>query len=334
MACPNLLESVLNLSLEFASAVLVLDGNRGGSRGLETEIPPDVVSVLDEFADSNEGTAMVEAGRRALFELGKIPASLHWSDGGRESLYNLIHQAVIEAESYGQNNGALKRRFAIDLVSRVLRQYAPSPLFEMVEDVVMQPYLGVLIDWTVEVLNLHDAWPPVTKVKIPGFLTGRFGWVLRIQTWIWRAVAGLWSVVGFPSAYERRLRDALERTAPQIRALELVMPPSAVQRDLSEILGVLARVGQLTAPHVRIAAKLLKIAARVAGETPEQRRQLAYAVMRLLLKRAYADNWLTVAVLNSSLGDYLIRELVSSTDFVLERNGLLAPAPAMASALI
>ena len=278
---------------------------------------------------------MVEAGRRALVELGKIPALLHWSDGGRESLYNVIHQAVIEAESYGRNNGALKRRFAIDLVTRVLRQYAPSPLFELVEDVVMQPYLGVLIDWTVEVLNLHDAWPPVTKVRIPGFLTGRFGWVLRIQTSIWRAATGLWSVISFPSALRAPFRrDALAKTAPQIRALEQVLPPSSIQRDLNEILSVIARVGQLTSPHVRIAAKPLQIAERVAGETPEQRRQLAYGVMRLLLKRAYADNWLTVAVLNSSLGDYLIRELVSSTDFVLTRNGLLAPAPAMASALI
>ena len=70
---------------------------------------------------------MLEAGRRALVELGKIPALLHWTEGGRQALYNLIHQAVIQAERYGQNSGALKRRFAIDLVTRALRQYGPSP---------------------------------------------------------------------------------------------------------------------------------------------------------------------------------------------------------------
>ncbi len=119
---------------------------------------------------------------------------------------------------------------------------------------------------------MHDVGPPVTKVRIPGFLTGRFGWLLRTQGSLWRAVAGLWSVFSFPSAYERDLRDALEKTAPEIRALELVLSLSAFQRDLNEILSVIARVGQLTAPHVGIAAKLLKIAARVAGQTPEQRR--------------------------------------------------------------
>ncbi len=312
-------------SLWEGAADLLLGFNRcaGISRRSEPELPPDIEELLEKFRTTDEASALLEAGRQAFAELGKIPAFLHWNEGLRQALYDLILQTVVQSERFGDHNGALKRRFAVDLVTRVLREYEPSNLFELVEDVTIQPYVGVLIDWSVEVLNFHDAWPPVKHVKIPGFFSGRYGSLLRVQGWIWRAVTMVRDFSVFPSAYERDVRDALAKLNPQIRALKQVLPPSVLRRDLEEVASIIAQVGHLTAPHVRIASSLLRLAATIAAETPERRRQLAYAVMKTLLRRAYGDNWLALTVLDSAIGDFMIREMMRSTEWVLARNGLL-----------
>jgi len=321
MTCTNLVGSFLSFGARLTDALLGFD--RSGTAASDVELPPEIEALLDEFNATNEGLPMLEAGRQGLVELGKIPALLKWNQGLRQAIYDLILQTVVEAERYGEGNGELKRRFAIDLVGRVLRDYQPTPLFELVEDVTVKPYLGVLVDWTVEVLNVHNAWPPVTEVKIPSFYSGKYGALLRLQSWVWRIITTVRDAVVYPSNYERNLRDSLRKVAPQVQSLKAVLPPSAQRRNLEEIASTIARAGHLTAPHVRVASLLLKAAARIADQTPEQRRELAYAVMRLLLKRAYANNWLAVSVLDSSIGDFMIAEMVRSTEWVLARNGLL-----------
>jgi hypothetical protein len=278
---------------------------------------------LDQFASTADGPSMLAAGRHALIELGKIPVLLKWNQGLRPALYDLVLKTVAEAERFGSGSGVLKRRFAVDLVSRILRDYEPSPLFELVEDVTTEPYVGVLVDWTVEVLNVQDAWPPVTRIKIPGFYSGRYGVLLRLQGWLWRLITAVRTIVTFPSAYERNLRDALRKIDPQVQALKTALPPSTERQNLDAIATIIAKVGRLTAPHVRMAVSLLKMADSIAQESPEERRQLAHDVLKILLERAFADNWLVLNVIDSSIGDSLITEIVRSTDWVLAQNGLL-----------
>jgi hypothetical protein len=323
MNCPNLLELAISFGARLTDVVLGVDASRRTPSTSDQELPADIARVLDEFARTNEGAAMVEAGRQAFVEMGKIPTLLHWNIGLRQSVYDLVLQTVVQAERYGDSRGALKRRFAVDVVTRIIRVYEPSPLFEVIEDVGMHPYVGVLIDWTVEVLNLHDAWPAVTTVRIPKFFSGRYGWLLSVEGWIWRAMTGLRQLFIYPSAYERDVRDALMKLEPQVRSLEAVLPPSALHGDVEEVTNIVARIGRLTAPHVRIASSLLRIAARVAEQSPEERRQLVYNVMRILLKRAYAGNWVALTVLDSGVGDFIIGDMVHSTEWVLACNGLL-----------
>lgn len=330
MSCPSVFRAAFTFGATLTDTLLVLTGS--GRERPEPEFARDVVKLLDQFAGSSDGRPTLEAGRQALVEFGKIPSLLNWDQGLRQAFYDLTLKTVIEAERFRGHNSTLKRRFAVDLISRVLREYEPSPLFELVEDVSIKPFVGVLVDWTVEVLNVHDAWPPVTHVKIPGFYSGQYGVLLRLMSWIWRLISAAGSALIWPSAYERHLRDALRKAGPEIHSLHTALPPAAQQQNLEQIATIFAKVAKLTAPHVRLAISLLKLAARIANESPEKRRELAGAVFRILLERAFADNWIILEFLKSSGGDFLISELVRSTDWVLARNGLLPlsegdPAP-------
>src|SRR5207244_2025503 len=101
--------------------------------------------------------------------LGEIPITLKWRDGLRRDLIALVHSAVEQAERFGDGKGEKKRQFAIDLVVRVLRRYDQSgiQLIPPIENAFIAPFVGVIVDWSVEVLNIHDAWPPIRQVTFP-----------------------------------------------------------------------------------------------------------------------------------------------------------------------
>lgn len=63
---------------------------------------------------------MLAACRQALNEAGKIPTLLNWSQGLSQAIYSLTYNIVIQSERYSPGTGELKRRFAIDVVTRIL----------------------------------------------------------------------------------------------------------------------------------------------------------------------------------------------------------------------
>lgn len=329
MICFNFLEEILSLGARLTETVF---GVRGPSDlQPESAVAAEIVDVVERFTASDEGYSMLEACRQALNEIGKIRALLNWNQGLSEAIYALTHKVVIESERYGPGTGELKRRFAIDVVTRILRAYEPTPLFEVVEDVSIQPYIGILIDWTVEVLNFHQAWPTVSKVKLPSIYSGKYGLLLRVQGWMWLLFRAIQRMVTYPTAYERNVRDALGRLQPQEQALLGALPPASAQRKEDEIVSIVVRIGKLTAPHVRVMISVLKIADELAGETREQRRVVAFEVMKTLLLLAVQDNWLATAALSSGPGDFLIREMTNCVDWVLSRNGLLPSSGKMSA---
>ena len=329
MICSNFLEEILSLGARLTEAVFGVRGH--GDVQPASAVDAEIVDVVERFASSDEGCLMLEACRQALNEMGKIPKLLNWNQGLSEAIYALTHNVVIESERYGPRTGELKRRFAIDVATRILREYEPTPLFEVVEDVSIKPYIGILIDWTVEVLNFHQAWPRVSQVKLPGIYSGKYGLLLRVQSWMWLLFRAIQRTVTSPTAYERNVRDALDRLQPQVQALLGVLPPESARRKEDEIVSIVARIGKLTAPHVRVMISVLKIADELAGETQEQRREVALEVMKTLLLRAVQDNWLATAALSSGPGNILISEMTNCVDWVLSRNGLLPSSGKMSA---
>ncbi|MFZ0304438.1 MAG: hypothetical protein WAL75_17230 [Terracidiphilus sp.] len=328
MSCPNFLEEILSLGTRLTESFF---GESRRSGQPESAVAAEIEEVIERFTSSDEGSSMLEACRQALNEAGKIPTLLNWSQGLREALYALTYNVVIQSERYGPGSGELKRRFAIDLVTRIVRAYEPTPLFEVVEDVTFHPYIGILIDWTVEALNFYQAWPPISHVKLPGIYSGKYGLLLRLQAWMWTLFQAIRNVVTYPTAYERNMRDALGKLKPQVNALHSALPPASVQRKMDEIANIVVRLGKLTAPHVRAMISVLKIADELAGETQEERREVAFEVMKTLLLQAVQDNWFAAEALSSGLGNFLVREMTNCIDWTLSRNGLL-PSTAKKSA--
>ena len=235
---------------------------------------------------------------------------------------------IYQAERFGDDSGPLKRRFVLDLLTRVFRRYNQNglPFIAPIEETFVKPFLGVSIDWCVAVLNLHGAWPPVKRVQIPKLFHGRYGRVLRIglhllRLWVWLSESFV-----APTKYERNLRHAERALQPEIDNFVAALPPAQVHGLVEELATMVQRVGQLTAPHLNTIDALLRLSNELRELKPAERRETIVRIIQELLRRAYARNSFAVAFIDSAFGDFFIREMVENTEWVLARNGLL-PAP-------
>lgn len=294
---------------------------------------PEVDQVIEHaeelFDEIRARRLEISTDAREIFQLlGEIPITLKWHDGLRRDLVRLIHRAVEEAERFGDGTGEKKRQFAIDMVVRVLRRYNQSGIYLIppIENAFVVPFVGVIVDWSVEVLNLHNAWPPVKKVAFPSIFQGSYGWLVKLGVGVFRFVTRLRELFFFPSKYERNLRDAMANAEPDIQVLLNDMPPERMREAVTEVVNILVEVGHETVPYLHIVDLLLRLSFEISDLTMEERREAAFIILRRLLREAFADDALALAFIDSYFGYLLIQAMVQSTEWILERNGLLPEA--------
>jgi hypothetical protein len=285
-----------------------------------------IEKLLDEFQIEHGGMTIVDAAAEAFRELGEIPHILRWDEGLRAAVHDLVLATVHQAERFGDGTGAFKRRFSVDTVTRVLREYDTTGLIEPVEDVLVAPFVGIQIDWIVQALNIHDAWKPVDHVALPKFFQGRYGNLLRLNAWLWHAWVVLRELVLFPSGYERELRDARRNIDAEVQALYGILPTTSSQYTAELLVNVVAKVGNLTAPHVQTIDSLWRLTEQLGRMSVADREEVVIRAATLLLRRAYAHDDLALSIFDSAIGQFLIRQMVFSTEWVLARNGLLPNA--------
>jgi hypothetical protein len=285
-----------------------------------------IEKLLDEFQVKHGGLTIIDAAAEAFRKLAEIPHILRWDEGLRAAVHDLVLATVHEAERFGDGTGAFKRRFSVDTVTRVLRGYDTTGLIEPVEDVLVSPFVGIQIDWIVQALNIHDAWKPVDHVALPKFFQGRYGNLLRLNAWLWHAWVVLRELVFFPSRYERELRDARRNIDGEVQALYGILPTSSSQYTAELLVNVVAKVGNLTAPHVQTIDSLWRLTEQLGRMSVADREEVVIRAATLLLRRAYADDDLALSIFDSAIGQFLIRQMVFSTEWVLARNGLLPNA--------
>ena len=282
--------------------------------------------LIDEFAE--QGPQLIADARLIFSLIGEIPVALRWHEGLRRELSALIEGAVQEAERFGSGTGPTKRAFATDVVTRVLRRYNIDglPFIPPIDDLLFKPMVGVLVDWSVEVLNLHDAWPAAKRVALPRLYAGAHGQLLRVAVWIWWGLLKLKAAFVFPSKYERELRKAVTKLEPEIVAVLAVLPAKDAREVGDRVVNIVFEIGRATAPHVRLVDRIIRFSGELHDATPAERREAAFRVLRGLVLRAYEDDELALLFLDSSFGDFFLRALVNHTEWVLERNGLLPDA--------
>ena len=321
--------SVASTQYRFWSGLF--DGSRTDTAGQsrsESTLEHEISELLDELRAKRGGLDFADSAREVFRLLGEIPAIVHWNTGLADAHRELILATVHEAERFGDTTGEFKRRFAVDMTIRVLRRYNLSglPIPGPIEDTFIKPFVGINIDWCVTVLNINNAWPPVRNVQIPRLFQGRYGRFLQLGASLLRIWVWLREMFFYPSKYERQLRSATKNLEPQINDLLEVLPPASIHKLAERIATIIARAGQLTAPHVRTINSLLTISAEIQQLTQKEREDVIVTVMRRLLRKAYARSPFAVDFIDSVFGDYLLREMVRNTEWVLARNGLL-PSP-------
>jgi hypothetical protein len=300
-------------------------GSQKGERQSSDIIDKHVKQLLDEFKRQRNGLTVVDSAREAFALLGRIPHLLRWDEGLGEAHRDLMLATIYQAERFGDNSGPLKRRFALDLMTRVLRRYNQDglPFIQPIEDAFVKPFLGVALDWCVATLNTHNTWPAVGKVTIPRLYKGRTGRILWLGLQLLRVWVKLRELFFYPSKYERQVRDAFKKLQPEVNEFVRVLPPARLHDLIEQLANIINDVGKLTAPHLRTIDSLLRLSSELRDLDPDKRREAVVRIMQELLRRAYADNAFALSFVDSIFGEFFIREMVASTESVLARNGLL-----------
>ncbi len=284
--------------------------------------------LIDEFRDRRDDIA--RDAREAFALLGAIPDVLNWNGGLKESLSALVLAAVHQAERFGDGTGAVKRRFASDIVVRVLENYNFGGLpFLSIQKTLLAPFVGVLIDWSVEILNIHPAcWEPVQHVKLPKLKRGIYDGLLRIALAFSRVVMWINKWLVRPTKYERQLRAALKQIAPETADLLRALPPQRLPAIVERLVNIVVKLGNVTAPYVGLVEQVLRLGQEFIGMNVAERTEAVFLMLRGLLLEAYADDQLALIFIDSPLGDTLLRAIVQHSTWVLARNGLLPdPGP-------
>ena len=300
----------------------------GGPTSERIAAASQVAAIADDLIDDFRDRRMEIArdARVAFHLLGAIPQTLHWNEGLKEGWSALVLAAVQQSERFGDGTGAIKRKFATDLVMRVLERYNFGGLpFLTLQRTLLAPVVGILIDWTVEILNSRPSfWPEQKRVKLPTLKRGRYEGLLKIALLFSRLVMWINSWLRAPTLYERQLRDAFAKIMPEADAITAVLPPNRLVATIEEVADIVVRLGRLTAPYAGLVQHVLSLGTAFVGLTADERIEAVFLMLRELLLDAYASDPLASMFIDSPFGDALLRGIVGHANWVLAENGLVA----------
>lgn len=310
--------------------------------GIPTEMREDVRELLDAFRTEVGEPQLIPSLLRLSELLDEVTTTLRWNQGMRSVLLEIVARSVDAAEQrFGPNHGEFKRQFVTDVVIRVLsREYLGVPLPGFVESAA-RPLVGIFIDWTVEVLNVHRGklwYDPPGRRRVPRrYAFHPIKWkTYRRLLWLWSWVAGLFVPL---SAYERRLREVSDSLEPQAKAMRELMPVESIAGAASKVGNVIVDLGVITKPHVRTVEAVLRFTRSQLPrfDDPEERHMLLVTVVQELLCDAYRGEPLMNSAIRSGVGTFVIGEMVRGIEHVLDRADLLLPAgsvPTPSTALV
>ncbi len=294
-------------------------------------VQADVSELLDSLRNSE---VSLEASAQELFGLlDELRYALRWETHLQPALVGLVIGVIEQAERFGQGKGALKREFAVDLVIRSLQIYhfGGAPFPKLVEE-ALEPFVGMMVDWAVAILNIHDAWPAGEPPRVPKVFVSRpFKRLVSIVGWIWRGFSRLVRWLTRPSYYERQLHRAMRQLEPQTKELYEAMPPDRLLPLVDELIRIVNRLGALTAPHIDTLEVLVRLSGELVLAEGESRLDLLVAAAQQFLLDVYAKQPLARRLLQSELGVMVLRELILVIGNMLERMGLtsfIEPNPA------
>jgi len=293
----------------------------------------DVRDLVEAFREEIGGAQLIPTLTRVSALLDQAAITLRWNDGLRETIVALVTRSVDAAEQqFGPKTGAFKRDFVIDVVLRVLsRDYLDIPLPGVVET-ALKPVVGAFVDWTVEVFNTNRgrAWyaaPETTRLprRYGGFALETQWRVYRtlLRLWVW--LSGLFLAV---SSYERQLRRVAASLAPHARTMQQLLPVESLS-DVAQKLGnILVHLGELTRPHIRTIERLVRFAKSERFNLTDAagRRKLLVAVLQELLGEVYDEHPFILSLIRSDLGAFLLGEVVSGIELILDKSGMLPRA--------
>ncbi|MET0443174.1 MAG: hypothetical protein ABW151_01240 [Pseudorhodoplanes sp.] len=333
-AIPNLGSLVLIAERTMVDAVdALLGGWLGGAsrarpqrQASAARVAAKADELIEDFRDRR--LEIARDAKIAFHLLGAIPQTLRWNEGLKDGWSSLVLAAVQQSERFGTGTGAMKRKFATDLVVRVLERYNFGGLpFLTLQKTLLAPVVGILIDWTVEILNSRPSlWPEQRHVKLPMWKRGSYEGLLKLALLFSRFVMWINSWIRAPSRYERQLRHALVRIAPEANALTAVLPPTRLIVVIEEVADIVVRLGHLTAPYAGLVQQVLSLGTSFVGLDAEERMEAVFLMLRELLLDAYANDPLARIFIESPLGDYLLRAIVGHANWVLAENGLVSKA--------
>ena len=148
----------------------------------------------------------------------------------------------------------------------------------------------MIIDWSVQILNSHHIWPPSGYVKFPSLFQGFYGSLFQFALRAAMGVVKLRKFVFGLTKYERLIRGSLRTLDPQIQRILAELPPSRLQAVLEEVANVIAELGRVTAPYVRLVNNVLMFGDEFIELDPSERKEAAYRVLYRLLSEAYSDD--------------------------------------------
>jgi hypothetical protein len=307
---------------------------RGGQRReLPDRLEQEVTELIETFREESRHGYPVASLSRAFAIIERVNVTIRWDAGLRDTLALIVMKSVDNAERrFGKGTGRFKRGFVIDVVLRIIGRYLGQdvPFPRVVED-VLRPIVGIFVDWTVEIFNIHrgSEWYPRDKqARLP----------LRFRSWgtflkiLWRVAVFLRQVqiviadvLFYPSRYERELRATVAQLAPEVAQLQALLPPSSLGSSVTQVVELLEELGRLTLPHLRTVERLVRFARAHGVELSDRdtRYEVLTRVVQELLSEAYEDNRLALSLIQSGLGHFIINELIRGTEFILTRSGLM-----------
>lgn len=284
----------------------------------------DVLDVLRGLRGDGDRPPIQTSLVRATQLVQQLRAWLRWDDGLREAIIDLVLGAVQQAERFGDGTGSFKRRFVIDAVARVLENNISGGELPDGAHEVLTPFVGIFVDVTVSVLNEHDAWPPIDRVKLPLLFRGKGvgAALVRVGLAVWRVWQALVSVLRASTRYERNIRQATARLAAERVALEDVLPRDRLVTVAEQTLTVLEQLGLIIAPQAHTIEALYRLTLEVVGDDEDRRREVVVIAIRVLMKQAYSDSLFLAHLLDGPVGAFVLDEVVRAVGHFVQRLGI------------
>jgi hypothetical protein len=294
-----------------------LNGNRRNRRRYvdSSDFDDDVRDLVDAVRDPKVREGMIESAREAFLLVDGLRNLIRWDDGLRDTLVDLILKSVGEAERFGPKTGPFKRRFVIRVVTRTLAQY-PNPPVPLPLLGVVEPFVGIAVDWTVAIMNIHNAWTPVKHISVPRLFEGPSGWIWRLGSrlldFIGQVQEFIWS-----NAFQRNVNDARRKLTPILEELQALIPPKSLPDIVDAFATAVNSAGELAIPHLITIDRLIRVIRTAIDVDPSGRHDLAVRALRDILEETYADSPIALGLIRSPIGNFFLNELVHGMERIL-----------------